>query len=655
MHPFADDSQIVYRPDAKASEQAVITTFMASLGLTSLAELNALAEADPSTFWQAVLDDIGWQWRRTPRAILDLERGKPWPNWFVGGETNVVDQLFRTNPARVALHWEGEDGERREYQAKDLRHLVLSVAGGFLQAGVGKGDRVALLLPMVPETAITFLALAAIGAISVPIFSGYGVPAVVSRLQDAEAKVLVTADGFYRRDRAIRLQETAVESAAAAPTVEKIFVVRRLGRPTAPGTLPWEALAAGSGSEPVTVRADHPLMIIYTSGTTGRPKGTVHTHGGFPIKAAQDLRMCFDLRSDDTLFWFTDMGWMMGPWSILGSGIVGAANVMYEGAPDTPRPGRLWEIIARTRTTVFGMSPTVIRSLRVHGEAPVRDHDLSGLRVLGSSGEPWDPVSWRWYFEVVGKGHTPVINYSGGTEISGGILGSFVTEPMKPCAFNGPVPGMAVRILGPGGRPQAAGVGDLAIAAPWVGITQGFWGDPDRYLETYWQTYADLWVHGDAVFRDEDGFWYVLGRSDDTINTGGKRLSPAEAESAALAHLSVREAAAIGVPDPIKGEAMVLFISLRGQVPDQAVARDEVAHLVEHYLGKALRPREVLIVSDLPRTRSGKIVRRAVRASYLGLARGDLSTLENPACLEEIAALRPAAPADPSPHAENPS
>ena len=381
-----------------------------------------------------------------------------------------------------------------------------------------------------------------------------------------------------------------------------------------------------------------PYMVIYTSGTTGEPKGTVHVHGGFPIKAAQDLAHTFDLRSGDALCWFTDLGWMMGPWAISGALLLGARLVLYEGAPDWPDPGRLWALVARHRITHFGISPTLIRALRVHGEAPVRDHDLSSLRVIGSTGEPWNPDPWQWAFEVVGAGRLPIVNYSGGTEIGGGIVGCSLLRPIRPTSFNGPTIGMAADIVDPSGRPLRGSVGELAIRAPWPSMTRGFWAEPDdtRYLETYWNRIPGLWIHGDWATTDADGFWYIHGRSDDTLKVAGKRVGPAEVEACAVAHPAVMAAAAIGVPDELKGEAIVVLCVPRPGVAWDASVGAEVSELVVHDLGKPVRPKSVVAVPDLPRTRSGKIMRRVARAAWLGLDPGDTSALENPAAVEAI-------------------
>ena len=400
----------------------------------------------------------------------------------------------------------------------------------------------------------------------------------------------------------------------------------------------WHEWIASSSAEAVTERnrAEDTLMILYTSGTTGRPKGAVHTHCGFPIKAAQDIRQGLDLHPDETLCWVTDMGWMMGPWLVFGTLLLGATMMLYDGAPDYPGPDRLWSVVERHRITTLGISPTLVRSLLRHGDGPVRAHDLSSLRKFASTGEPWNPDPWLWLFHVAGGGRLPIINYSGGTEISGGILMSNILTPLKPCAFAGPLPGMAVDVVDERGNPVRGQVGELVIRQPWIGMTRGFWKDPQRYLETYWSRFPDVWVHGDWAAIDADGLWYILGRSDDTIKIAGKRLGPAEVESVLVSHPAVSEAAAIGVPDEIKGEALVCFCVLKpGHAPDDAL-RAELKKCAVEALGKAFAPREVKFVSDLPKTRNSKVMRRVIRAAFLGQDVGDVSSLENVGAVDEV-------------------
>ena len=393
-----------------------------------------------------------------------------------------------------------------------------------------------------------------------------------------------------------------------------------------------------SGDESVAdTSPEDPYMLIYTSGTTGRPKGAVHVHGGFPVKAAQDQAHVFDLQAGDVLWWFTDLGWMMGPWLIAGGLINGATILLYDGAPDYPDAGRVWSIVERHRVTHLGISPTAIRGLMRAGEEPVRRYDRSSLFVLGSTGEPWNPEPWWWYFDVVGEKRAPLINYSGGTECSGGILGCTTWTPLKPTAFAGPVPGIAADVADAAGRALRGAVGELVIRRPWPGMTRGFWRDPDKYLTTYWKRFPDVWVHGDWARIDEDGFWYIEGRSDDTLKVAGKRIGPAEVESAATAHAAVLEAAAIGVPHELKGEVIVVFVVLRpGHIAAAGLA-GEIAESIAQRLGRPLRPDAVRFVADLPKTRNAKVLRRVIRAAYLGKEDlGDLSSLENPLAVEQI-------------------
>jgi acetyl-CoA synthetase len=381
------------------------------------------------------------------------------------------------------------------------------------------------------------------------------------------------------------------------------------------------------------------MMIIYTSGTTGRPKGAVHTHCGFPIKSAQDMWHGLDLHPDETLFWMTDMGWMMGPWEVFGTLLLGATMMLYDGAPDFPGLDRVWSLVDRHKVTALGVSPTLIRALRRHGDEIVHRHDLSSLRKFASTGEPWNPDPWMWLFQNVGRGRLPIINYSGGTEISGGIVMGNVLTPMKPCAFSGPLPGMAADVVDENGKSVRGKVGELVIRQPWIGMTRGFWKDRERYIESYWSRWPDTWVHGDWAAVDGDGLWYILGRSDDTIKIAGKRLGPAEVESILVAHPQVSEAAAVGVPDPIKGEALVCFCVLKEGASGGSDLASALKNKVAIELGKALAPKDVLFVADIPKTRNAKVMRRIVRAAYIGEKLGDTSALENPASLEEFKRL----------------
>ncbi|MBW7886207.1 MAG: AMP-binding protein [Caldilineaceae bacterium] len=616
-------------------------------GIENYAALQQRAVADVAWFWDAVMADLGIAFYRPYTRILDLAEGVAFPRWCVDGQMNIVHNCldkWQATPTRdrVALRWEGEEGATRTLTYGELFVEVNRCANALRSLGLGKGDAVGLYMPMIPELAVAFLAIIKIGGIILPLFSGYGHSAIVARLADADAKAIVVADGLLRRGQAVPMKPTVDEAVPEVPSLQHVLVVRRAGIADLSWTPGrdhwWHDLVPVQPAEAATERTDAEdvLMIIYTSGTTGRPKGAVHTHCGFPIKAAQDMRHAMDLKSEDTMFWFTDMGWMMGPWLVFGALLSGAAMVFYDGGPDYPDVDRVWALVERHRISHLGISPTLIRALRVHGPEPVARHDLSTLRMAGSTGSPWDPESWLWLFETVLQRQKPILNYSGGTEISGGILcGDFFT-PLKPCAFAGPVVGMDADVVDEDGRPVRNAVGELVIRQPWIGMTRGFWRDRQRYLDTYWSRYPGLWVHGDFAAIDEDGLWYILGRSDDTIKVAGKRLGPAEVEAILNTHPAVRESAAIGVPHPVKDQEVVAFCVLKeGHAPDEAL-RQTLIDLVTMELGKPLKPRTVKFVTALPKTRNAKVMHRIIRAAYLGQPMGDLSSLENPATVDAI-------------------
>ncbi|HEY7024691.1 MAG TPA: AMP-binding protein [Candidatus Limnocylindrales bacterium] len=639
-----------WRPASDAAKRTRLGRLVSATGERNLEALQRRAERDPAWFWGAAADDLKLAWQRQPSQIVDLSRGPEWSRWWSGGAFNyasaAIDPRARNSPDGAALTWEGEDGGIRRFSNKELKEQVDKAAAMFARLGVAEGDRVGIFLPLLPETVITVLALGKLKAIYIPIFSGYAAPAVASRLNDAGASLLVTADGTYRRGSIVDMKRTADDAVAQSQTVKTMLVVGRVNEKPRQDARPgsgdrwWSVEMADPGLEPMTETAETdpetPYMIIYTSGTTGRPKGAVHVHGGFPIKGAQDLAHCFDLGEGDRLFWFTDLGWMMGPWAISGALLLGAELVLYEGAPDFPAPDRLWALVARHGVTHLGLSPTVIRALMAFGTDPLKTHDLTSLRVLGSTGEPWNPESWWWFFDNVGGGRLPLINYSGGTEVSGGILSCNLLTPIKPTSFGGPNVGVAADVIDAAGESVRGKVGELVIRQPLPGMTRGFWQDPDRYVDTYWSRIPGTWVHGDWALIDDEGYWFIQGRSDDTLKVAGKRVGPAEVESAAVSHASVLEAAAVGVPHKVKGEVIVVFVRLRPREVDDPDLRRAISDKVVEQMGKALKPEAIFVVSDLPRTRSGKLMRRVARAAYLGSDPGDLSALENPAAVEAI-------------------
>jgi acetyl-CoA synthetase len=643
---FPFGQSVVWQPSEEILLRSRLRRFMEAHGLPTFEALMERSTEDTAWFWEAVFQDLGIEFYEPYQKVVDLSSGLPWARWCVGASLNIVhnclDKWMGTPVQnRVALRWEDEQGTVRSLTYRDLFREVNRVAGALRAHGLGKGDIIGLYMPMVPEIVVALLAIAKIGGVILPLFSGYGASALATRLADAEARALFTADGMSRRGKLIAMKPIVDEALAGVPSVRKVIVTSRVQIDvpmTAGRDIWWEEFVEGQPAQADTERtaAEDLLMLIYTSGTTGRPKGAVHTHCGFPIKAAQDMAHGFDIRESDTLSWMTDMGWMMGPWMVFGVLILGATMFIYDGAPDYPEVDQVWGLLERHGVTCFGTTPTFVRSIMQHGDEPVKRHDLSSLRILGSTGEAWNPGPWQWFFETVGGGRLPIINYSGGTEISGGILMGSVLRPLKPCAFSAAPPGMAADVVDEAGHPLRGAVGELVVRQPWIGMTRGFWKDPERYLQTYWSRFPAMWVHGDFAAIDEDGQWYILGRSDDTIKVAGKRVGPAEIESLLVGHPAVMEAAAIGVPDAIKGQDVVAFVVLHpGFQPDEAL-RAELKAQVAKGMGKPLAPKSVRFVSDIPKTRNAKVMRRVIRSAYLGEPAGDLSALVNPEAVEEI-------------------
>ncbi len=643
---FAFGGEIVWHPTPDYVENAHLTAFMRQYDLASFADLMERSTSDVIWFTDAILRFLDIQFYKPYTQAMALTDGIAWPQWCVGGEMNIVhncvDKYISTPvESQPALLWEGEEGQTQTLTYGELFRQVNQTANALRALGLGKGDAIGLFMPMTLEIVVALLAIAKIGGVILPLFSGYGVNAVVTRLADADAKALFTADGVFRRGKPVALKPIADEAAEQVSTLRHLIVLKRTGMDISMQTGRdhwWHELIRAQSDAAFTepTQAEDRLMIIYTSGTTGRPKGAVHTHCGFPVKAAQDMAFGTDVHPGQVIYWMTDMGWMMGPWLVFGALLLGATCFLYDGAPDYPEVDRLWALVARHKITTLGVSPTLIRSLLTHGEEPVRKHDLSSLRFFASTGEPWNPDPWKWLFYTVGEGKRPIINYSGGTEISGGIVMGNPLLPLKACAFSGPCPGIAADVFDENGQSVTNQVGELVIKAPWIGMTRGFWKDPDRYMDTYWSRWENVWVHGDFAACDSDGLWYILGRSDDTIKIAGKRLGPAEVESVVVQHPEIMEAAAIGVPHEIKGSELVVFcVMAPGYQPCEEL-RQELRQMVVTAMGKALAPREILFVSDLPKTRNAKVMRRMVRAAYLGLEPGDTSSLVNPEAVEQI-------------------
>lgn len=658
---FTFGGEIVWQPSPEHIEQANLTKFMRLHDIADFDELMKRSTGDAAWFADAVLKFLDIRFYEPYSQVVDLSGGIQFPKWCVGGVMNIVHNCvdkYRSSAIgdRLSVVWEGEEGAERSLTYEELFREANKAANALRSLGLGKGDAVGLFMPMTPEIVIALLAIAKIGGIILPLFSGYGAGAIVSRMTDADAKALFAADGAFRRGGTVEMKSVADEAAEQIPTLRHMIVLKRTGQAIKMQEGRdhwWHELMDKQSAEAQTERtnAEDPLMIIYTSGTTGKPKGALHTHCGFPVKAAQDMAFGADvhgaltssgstsaLRSarSDVIYWMTDMGWMMGPWLVFGSLLLGATMFLYDGAPDFPAPDRLWELAEKHKINQMGVSPTLIRSLIPHGDGHFRKHDLSSLKCFASTGEPWNPDPWMWLFEKVGGSKIPIINYSGGTEISGGIVMGNPLVPLKPCAFSAPCPGIAADVFDEDGKPIRNAVGELVIKAPWIGMTRGFWKDEQRYLDAYWSRWENVWVHGDFAAIDNDGLWYILGRSDDTIKIAGKRLGPAEVESILVRHESIVEAAAIGAPHKVKGSELVVFAVTAPGVERSDALRQKLYEMIVAEMGKPLAPKAILFVNDLPKTRNAKVMRRMIRAAYLGLDAGDVSSLVNPQAVEEI-------------------
>lgn len=649
--------QVIWKPEGKYLECRV-SDFMKKQKIATWQELIDKSTKDTDWFWEESLKYMGFQWSKPYTKLMDSSKGFEWTKWFVGGKLNIIDNILdfhlqegksegsrkASGPNHKALIWEGEDGKVREFTYAELSSLVSKMSTLFLNLGVKPGDAVGIFMPMVPEVVAALFACFKIGAVAVPVFSGYGFEALAARLEDCDAKVLITTDGGMRRGKLVQVKKDADEAAKSLPNLKNIVVMKHCGNEIAwsEGRDIWLDEAIKDLPEAKTntdLEAEHPSMYLYTSGTTGKPKGTVHTHAGAMAQIAKEVGFSFDCQSDDVFFWFTDIGWMMGPWEMIGVAFWGGTLMIYEGGPDYPTPARVWEMVDKHKVTTLGIGPTAVRYLRSQGEQWVEKSDLSKLRMLGSTGEPWDEDSYMWLFEKIGGSRCPIINISGGTEIVGGLLCPLPLMPLKPCSLGGPGLAMDIDVFDENAKSLKNEIGYLVCKKPGPSMTKSFLKSDERYIDTYFTKFPGVWYHGDWAKVDDDRSWFLFGRSDDTIKVAGKRVGPGEVESALVEHKQVAEAAVIGVPHEVKGECLVCFVVLnKGETESETLGK-ELKEQVSQKLGAVMRPERIHVIKALPKTRSGKIVRRAIRATYLNEGKLDLSSVENPDSLSEVAKL----------------
>ena len=611
-----------------------------------LEKVSKEALAEPEKFWADQARNLVWskEWDR----VLDWQ--PPFARWFVGGQLNAsvncLDRHVKTDTKnKAAIIWEGEGGEIRTLSYFQLYRQVNKFANVLKSLGVGKGDRVTIYLPMVPELPIAMLACARIGAVHSVVFSGFSAQALVDRANDAQSKIIITADGGVRKGRLVELKKVVDESLPSVPSVERVVVLKRAGNEIKMGEkdLWWHELMKGAKAycTPEPVESTHPLYILYTSGTTGKPKGVMHGTGGYLTHLYATAKWVFDFRKQDIFFCTADIGWVTGHSYIVYAPLMhGATEIMYEGAPDHPKPDRYWAIVEKHGATILYTTPTALRMYMKYGDAMPNSFDLSSLRLLGTVGEPINPEVWMWYFKTIGKEGCPIVDTWWQTE-TGGIMLSMCTGietlPMKPGSATFPVPGVDATVVDEAGRPVPPGTkGYLVVCRPWPGILLTLWGDDEKYRQVYWSKFAGAYYPGDYALVDPDGYLWLLGRADDVLKVAGHRLGTMELESAFVSHKAIAEAAVTGRPDTTKGESIIAFLVPKEGVAQSDSLRKEVVAHIRNTLGPIATPDEVYFVSRLPKTRSGKIMRRLLKSIASGDKIGDITTLEDGAAIDEV-------------------
>ncbi len=639
-------SNFEFIPTEKQIEESNIFQFMKKLNISSLDELTKKAKSEPEWFWKEVEKDIGIVWNTPYTTVKDDSKGIAKSRWFVNGYTNIylssVEKFAKQNPTKIAYHFVSEDGKNSQITYSELDSKVSKLANALKAIGVKKGDVVSIYLPMIEEAILAILASAKIGAIQTVIFSGYSSESLHIRLQDCKSKILFISDGFYRKGKPVSQKQT-VETAIIDTMIEKTIVIPYKGideYDESEKLIFYDNLVSTHSNvcETEILGSEEPLFILYTSGTTGKPKGVVQTHGGFSVFAGHQASYLIDTHENDMLFWPADIGWITGlVWNVYGLLIVGASAVIYDGALDYPDINQTWKILSKYQATIFGISPTAVRFFKKNNSEPLKLFSLDKIKNIPTTGEPLDEDSWWWLFEKVGNKKIPIMNLSGGTEIGGAMLSVFPGMKLKPSTVGIPIPGMNLDVFDENGNSVQNKNGYLVIKDSWPAMTRSLLNDDSRYIETYWSKFENIWFHGDYVYIDDDNLWYMRGRTDDVINVSGHRMSTAEIEQTVISHPEISDAASVAIPDEITGEAIVVFF-----VTDKKTNSDLESEIFDHIsqkIGKIAKPKFVFQLSDLPKTRTGKIMRRLLKSKLLGDDLGDLSSLENPNVLDEISKI----------------
>lgn len=649
------ENDFIWKPSNHYLRESNIALFMKRYGIKTYQELIKRSTDNIKWFWNACVKDLQIEWFRKYHSLYDDTWGMPWTRWFLDGKINIVhnciDKHIRNGKGgKIAFYWEGGDGTSAKFTYQELYEKVCQTSQALAKNDIGKNDVVGIYMPFIPEAIIIMFAAMKMGAIAMPIMSGFGAEAVAERLRIAKTKILFTSDGFPLREKTIQLKNKINEIIKTVPSLKKIVVVKRLNIETVMEKgrdIFWDDfLKMADNAQRIKTQsldAEHPALILFTSGTTGKPKGTIHTHAGAIVQTTKEIKYNFDYKEKDIFFWYSDIGWMMAPWEIIGVQCLGGTYIIFEGKPDWPNHHRLPEIIEKYKVNIFGTAPTIIRTLKNFGNDFLLEHNLSSLRILGSTGGVLDRESYLWYFQNIGYGKCPIINISGGTELIGCLLAPLPIMPLKPCTLGGPGLGMDIDVLDDNGAPTRGTIGHLVCKKPFPSMTKGFVGDKQRFIETYFSRWENIWYHGDLAGIDNDGFWFLYGRSDDVIKVADRRIGPAEIEECLMSNKSVQEAAVIGVPDASKGEKIICFADL--SVIGKKMARNEnMEKLLKNYvaekLGKMLCPDAIYFISALPKTRSGKIPHKLIKQIYIGEEIKDISSIENPNVLQEIENLK---------------